>query len=185
MKTVIGIVGQQASGKGTIAAYLEKAHGARKFRFSDALFDMLERLAVEPTRDNLITLSEIVRGAFGETVLARALAAEVERADASLVVIDGVRREGDIETFQTLSGFHLVAVAARPEIRYERAKKRGEKPEESSLSYEDFLALEKRSTEVSAKALEGKAEIAFDNNGSIEDLYRQVDEFLKNVGEKK
>ena len=182
MNTVIGIVGAPASGKGTIAAYCKERYGAVALRFSDTLFPVLERLGVEPTRDNLIKLSEILRATFGEDVLARAIASRAAASDAPLVVVDGVRRDADVSGLGTLPGFHLVAVAARPELRYERSKRRREKPEEAGLAYDDFLALEGRSTEVSARELEKKAEVVFDNDGSIEDLHRLLDVWLASIG---
>src|SRR3989344_1063919 len=104
---IIGLVGEGGAGKGTIAAYLKEKHQAATCRFSDALNDILARLDVEPTRENLIELSEILRKSFGETVLARAIARWTRSADREVIVIDGVRRMGDIETFSKLPGFHL------------------------------------------------------------------------------
>ncbi len=182
MKTVIGIVGQPASGKGTIAAYLKDRYGAHGFRFSDVLFETLDRLGVPATRDNLIKLSELLRGAFGETALAQAIAAGIGQSSAALVVVDGVRREGDIITLRRIPGFHLLAVDAKPEVRYERALARAEKAGDATMSFEGFLALERRSTEVSARELEKKAEATFENDGSFEDLYAQVDAWLASIG---
>jgi len=43
-KIIIGLVGQMASGKGTIAEYLRDKHGADFFTFSTVLRDVLNRL---------------------------------------------------------------------------------------------------------------------------------------------
>jgi dephospho-CoA kinase len=180
-RVVLGIIGPPAAGKGTIAAYLEQSHGAGKLRFSDTLHAILTRLHVEQTRDNLIVLSEVIRERCGEDVLARAMMIGVEKSPQPIVVIDGVRREGDIALFRTMPNFHLLAVTAEAEARYERSKARAEKPEESTQKLEDFMALENRSTEVSARELMSQAEITIDNNGSLEELYRHVDEYLRSL----
>lgn len=178
---IIGIVGLPASGKGTIAAYIQTHHGAEKLRFSSTLNAILERLHVEQTRDNLIVLSEVLRERCGEDTLARAMLIGAQRSTSSIVVIDGVRREGDITVFRGMKNFHLVAVDAEPRVRYERAKLRAEKTEEATQTFDDFMKLENRSTEVSARELMSKAEIIIDNNGSLEALYQQVDRFIQAV----
>lgn len=180
-RLVLGIIGPPAAGKGTIAAYLEASHGAGKLRFSDTLRAILARLHIEETRDNQIILSEVIREKCGEDILARAMMIGAERSPQAIVVIDGVRREGDIDLFRTMTNFHLIAVDADLNTRYERSKTRAEKPEESTLTFEEFTALENRSTEVSARKLMDRAEITIDNNGSIEDLYRQIDEYLRSL----
>jgi dephospho-CoA kinase len=179
--TIIGIIGLPASGKGTIAEYLKEKHGAEKLRFSSTLNTILERLRVEQTRDNLIILSEVIRELCGEDVLARAILIGVQRSPNPLVVIDGVRRQGDIEIFHGMKNFHLLAVDAEPRTRYERSKMRAEKSGESTQTFDDFMTLEHRSTEVSARELMGQAEILIDNNGSIENLYRRIDEYIQSL----
>ncbi|TAL18991.1 hypothetical protein EPN90_05010 [Patescibacteria group bacterium] len=181
MKITIGLVGAPAAGKGTIAAYLEKTRGAKKFRFSDPLFDILVRLGIVSTRDNMIKLSEILRATFGETLLAEALLADAQRCDAELIVVDGVRREGDVAALRRLPGFHLAAISTQPELRFERSKIRAEKSGEATQSYKEFLALEQRSTETSARELEKTAEVTFDNNNGLDNLYRQIDEFVMRI----
>ena len=105
-----------------------------------------------------------------------------ERAEEHIVVIDGVRRAGDIELFRSMPGFHLIAVDADIRTRYERAKLRAEKPEEATQTFNDFAALEQRSTEVTCRELIGQAEITFDNNGTMEDLHGKIDEYLQALG---
>jgi dephospho-CoA kinase len=181
-KIVIGIIGMPASGKGTAADYLEKTYGAPKLRFSDALSKILDRLGIEKTRDRQITLSEVLRETCGEDILSRAIQIGVNTSPSPLVVVDGVRREGDITTLKEVADFHLLGVDAEAQTRYERSKKRAEKPEEANQSFEDFLKLDQRSTEITTQELMKKATIVFKNNGSFEDLYKQIDQYLDAIG---
>jgi dephospho-CoA kinase len=181
-KIVFGIIGMPASGKGTIADYLEKTYNAPKLRFSDALSIILERLNLEKTRDHQITLSEVLRETCGEDILSRAIQIGIQKCSADLIVVDGVRREGDIVTLKEVSDFHLLGVDAEQRTRYERAKQRAEKSEEANQTFEDFQLLDQRSTEVTTRELMQRAEIVFNNNDSFEDLYRQVDEYLQAIG---
>ncbi len=181
-KIVIGIIGMPASGKGTVADYIEKTYGAPKLRFSDALSKILDRLGIEKTRDRQITLSEILRETCGEDILSRAIQIGVVRSSSPLIVVDGVRREGDIATLKEVADFHLLGVQAQARTRYERSKKRSEKPEEAYQSFEDFLKLDQRSTEVTTQELMKNATVVFDNDGSFEDLYKQVDQYFDAIG---
>lgn len=171
-----------ASGKGTIADYLEKTYHAPKLRFSDALSIILQRLDVEKTRDNQIKLSEVLRETCGEDILSRAIQIGIEKHPSDLIVVDGVRREGDIATLKEVATFHLLGVDAEQRIRYERAKGRAEKSEEANQTFEAFQLLDQRSTEVTTRELMQRAEIIFNNNGSLEDLYRQVDQYINAIG---
>lgn len=181
-KIVFGIIGMPASGKGTIADYLESHHHAPKLRFSDALSTILQRLNIEKTRDNQIKLSEVLRETCGEDILSRAIQIGIEKNASDIIVVDGVRREGDIATLKEVSDFHLIAVDAEQRTRYERAKLRAEKVEEANQSFEDFQKLDGRSTELTTRELMKQAEIVFDNNGSLDDLYKQIDSHLNSIG---
>lgn len=178
-RIILGITGDPASGKGTIAAYCRDRHGASSYRFSDVLFETLGLLDVETSRDNLIKLSIALRHEFGETVLARALAKKVAADEHDLVVIDGIRRLGDIETLRTLPGFHLVYVTADVRIRFERQIKRGEKSGETNMTFEQFLAQENAETERSIKEVAAHAAATITNDGTRDDLYRAVDNLIK------
>jgi len=181
MRTVLGIVGQQAAGKGAIASYLEKAYGAKKLRFSGPLTDILRRLRIPFTRDNQIKLAETLRATFGPSVLTAALIADAADTDG-LVTIDGLRKPGDLEELKTLPGFHLLAVAADIHIRYGRSKIRGEKPEDATITFEDFEASHLRSTEITIPELEAQAEFKIPNDGTIEELYARLDGIMAGLG---
>lgn len=181
-KIVIGIIGMPASGKGTVADYLQKTYKTPKLRFSDALSTILERLGLEKTRDHQITLSEVLRETCGEDILSRAIQIGIHTSPSPVIVVDGVRREGDITTLKEVADFHLLGVDAEAQTRYERAKIRGEKTEEMNQTFEDFLKLDQRSTEVTARELMQKATMIFDNNGSFEHLYEQIDQYLSAIG---
>jgi dephospho-CoA kinase len=184
-KIVIGIVGMPASGKGTVADYIAKTYEAPKLRFSDALSTILDRLSLEKTRDHQITLSEVLRETCGEDILSRAIQIGIQGSSSRLVIVDGVRRDGDIATLKEVSDFHLLSVDAEARVRYERAKQRAEKPEEADQTFEDFLKLDQRSTEVTTYSLMKHANMVLDNNGSFERLYEQVDQYLNAIGMQK
>lgn len=176
-KVILGFTGLLASGKGTAAKYLEEKHMAATFRFSTMLRDILNRVYVPHARDNMIRLSEFLRGAYGEDIMAKTMFKDIEKDTAKVVVIEGIRRLADIE--QDAPNFVLVEIFAEPKIRYERLIKRGENPDDNSKTYEQFLADHRRSTEVSILEVIKHATERVDNNGDLASLHKQLDELVK------
>jgi len=182
MPLIIGLTGQAGSGKGTVGAYLRDQYGASFLTFSSSLRKTLETLALEPSRDNMIKLSEALRTAFGEDVLSRAIARDALASAAPVVVVDGIRRVDDIiTTLQSLPNFHLVAVEADPRVRYERLTQRGEKSDETTMTWEDFLANEQRSTEQTIPAVMAQASIHLRNDGTLEEIQQQTDKMMQRI----
>ncbi|MFA6447808.1 MAG: AAA family ATPase, partial [Patescibacteria group bacterium] len=91
-KIILGFVGLLGSGKGTAAVMLKEKYGAEIHVFSDILKDILRRLGLPISRENLQGLSTSLRTQFGQDLLAKAMAQQVGSAAASLIVIDGIRR---------------------------------------------------------------------------------------------
>ncbi|MEK7102151.1 MAG: AAA family ATPase [Patescibacteria group bacterium] len=96
-KIILGFVGEMASGKGTVVSYIQEKYGAATYSFSTMLRDMLDRLYLPHTRDNMIDLSVWVRGHFGEDVMARTMANDIEKDPHDIVAVEGIRRPADIE----------------------------------------------------------------------------------------
>jgi dephospho-CoA kinase len=179
---IIGLVGRQGSGKGTVAKILQEKYGAVLFRFSAVLGDILDRVAVERSRENLIKISEALRNSFGEDVLAYAIEKDAASTDADIVVIDGIRRLEDIVALEPLEQFTLVSVHAPAELRFQRVQGRSEKPGESGVSFEDFLKVEETApTEVTIPMVEDRAMITINNDGSLEQLQDQISTLMNDL----
>ena len=181
-KHIIGLVGRQGSGKGTVAKILQEKYGAVLFRFSAVLGDILDRVAVERTRENLIKISIALRQQFGEDVLAYAIEKDAATSDADIVVIDGIRRLEDIVALEPLEQFTLVSIEAPAETRHHRISQRSEKPGESSVSFEDFLKVENTApTEITIPFVEERASITINNTGSLENLEDQISTLMTSL----
>ena len=180
-KIVFGLIGPLASGKGTVAQYLRERHNAGSARFSSILRDILDRVYLPQTRENLQALSSSLRGQFGDDLLALAVAKDVERDEHDIVAVDGVRREPDIKHLKELPNFYLVSIDADIKIRHERMTKRGENPDDTTKTFEQFVADNKREAETQIAELQKKASFSLDNNGSLEDLHRQIDDLVSKV----
>lgn len=178
-KIILGFTGLLSSGKGTAAKYLEEQYHASTYRFSTILRDVLNRIYVEQTRDNLIKLSENLRGLFGEDLLAKAMAQDAANDPAPLIIIEGIRRLADITYLQKMPNFILVEIFAEPQVRYERLIKRGENLDDNTKTYEQFLADHQRTTELSILEVIKQTKEKINNDGDFEHLHEQLDNLIK------
>lgn len=127
-RTVIGVVGPIASGKGFLAEYL-KSQGFFMVTLSDRLREEADRLGVARTRENLVAIGNQWRREFGSEVLAKRSVALIPE-EAKQVVIDGIRNPGEIVFLRDFWNATIIGVDAAAELRLnwylERAKRRGE-----------------------------------------------------------
>ncbi|MFA5813442.1 MAG: AAA family ATPase [Patescibacteria group bacterium] len=181
-KIILGFVGQIASGKGTAVAYLKEKYGASAHRFSSMLRDVLDRLYLEQSRENMQKISSVLRENFGEDTLAKVMAEDVKNTPNSLVAIDGIRRPADAKYLKEILGFKLIHIFADREKRYERIVARGENSDDRKKTFEEFKKDHEREAEreIGEIALEAIEQI--DNNGSLEKLYEQLDQLVNKYG---
>ena len=177
-KIIIGLVGKIASGKGTVAEYLEKKYNANTYRFSTILRDILKRLHYEISRTNMQTMSTVLRKNFGEDLLAKVIAEDVKKDNNKLIIVDGIRRMADIKFLNEMDGFILTKIIANPETRYKRLIKRTENKGDSQKTYENFLDDEQKETETLIPIVMEQAKKELTNNNDFEDLYNQIDNIL-------
>lgn len=177
-KIIIGLVGQIACGKGSVKEYIAKKYNSQDCRFSTPLRDVLKRLDIAESRENLQKLSTILRDGFGEDLLAKVIAFDASKLDSDIVIIDGVRRMADIKYLKDLSNFYLVKIEVDPKIRYERLKARNENKGDSEKTFEQFLADQNNEADREIPSVMESTKWGINNEGTVEDLYKQVDNLL-------
>jgi len=176
---IIGLTGENCSGKGTMADYL-----ARKSFYYHSLSDVIRddlRVAGTPvTRENLIARGNQLRAELGAGALAEKILARLE-SDRNYV-IDSIRNPAEVEILSRSREFMLVAVRATPKIRFQRMKARNREGDPSTL--EEFLCLEsaEASNENSSKqqvlACLNLADQEVWNDHDLPALYKSVDHLL-------
>ena len=180
-KLIIGLVGQAGAGKGTAANMLRDSHKAETFTFSAILTDILKRLFLDNSRDNLIKISMSLRDAFGQDVLSNAMEKQVANSKAEIVTVDGIRRMDDIQDLSKAEGFHLIEITAPAEVRFDRLKNRNEKIGEGSMTWDEFLETSKKETERTIAGVAEKAELHIDNSGSMEELEQKLQKMITSL----
>ncbi|MFZ4632266.1 MAG: AAA family ATPase [Patescibacteria group bacterium] len=177
-KIILGLVGEIASGKDVTKKYLEDNYGANCHRFSTILRDLLSRLYMPITRENMQNISTILRQQFGGDLLAKIITEDVKNDPHEIVVVDGIRRAADMVYLKTLPSFHLVSIEVDSKIRYERLVKRNENADDATKTYGQFLADGKKETELEIPEVMSNANYKLDNNGSLKDLYNQIEKLI-------
>ncbi|RJQ35440.1 hypothetical protein C4566_00780 [Candidatus Parcubacteria bacterium] len=178
-KVILGFTGLIACGKGTAAKYFKDKYNADTFRFSTMLRDVLDRLYLPQSRENFQILSPLLRETFGQDIMAKVIAEDVKKSKADIIVIDGMRRPADIEYLRNVPGFRMVAIDVDMRTRYERLVKRGENTDDTSKTFEQFQKEHEAETEIYIPELMKQADVTIDNNGSVEDFYKQLDKLIK------
>lgn len=179
---VIGLVGEKGGGKGTFAEMLaaETPRGVRcvRVRFSDLLRETLNQWALPITRQNLQNLSKVMVQTYGADTLAHATAQRIQRTDADIVVVDGVRWEEDRKLIRSFPHNILVYVTARPEVRYARIRGRGENTDDAHAGFTQFMVEEQAVAEIDIPRIGGTADIHIVNEGTVEECRAQAREVI-------
>lgn len=180
-KVILGFVGPIASGKGTGCRYLAERYSARSYRFSSILRDILSRVYLPHTRDNLQQVSSVLRGAFGDDLLARAIAQDVGADTGELVTVDGVRRRPDIKFLRGIDGFYLIGITADETKRFARITQRNENPDDEQKTFADFVREGQQEAERQITEVMASANFTIDNNGDFTALYQQLDTIISKL----
>lgn len=179
---VIGLTGPNSSGKGETAGILVNELGYRMLSLSDMLREEARRRGLEPVRDVLIPLGNELRRDRGAGVLAEMA---LERVSPPALV-DSIRNPAEVAVLRRIPGFVLVAIDAPVELRHERSLRRARPGDARTL--DEFLEKERRenTADPSAQQLTATAALAdavVRNEGSLDDLRREVLALVESLGE--
>jgi dephospho-CoA kinase len=182
-KIVIGLIGENGSGKGTVSDYLKEKYGAIHYGTSQILRRTLEDLHLPITRDNLVKLALVLKEGYGPSVIIDSLIMDMEKNGSNIIIADGIRMHGDVEPFKKKYGadFYLVYVTADVRMRFERTRSRKEKDGEDKTTFQQFLEEEAKLTEISIHEIGKQADFKLTNNAAPEDLLKQIDDMVKAI----
>lgn len=167
---VIGICGQPASGKDTVAGYF-MSKGFVHISLGDTLRTEMRSRGLSLDRASMSVFAADLKEKRGMDFLAQLAIGQI----SGNAVISGIRGTAEVARFRQRYGtdFILLVVEAPLRTRYERARKRNRPGDD--ISFEQFQMIENHERSAASGAQEVDKVIALadqilDNSGTIESL---------------
>ncbi len=168
MKIYIAVIGQTCAGKGTIFEIFNNELGGQysvsSHRSSNPLNEILDIIMEPKSRPNQQGLSTDLRARFGEGLIGKIMQQRILADKADIVFFDGARRINDIEMMRKIPNSFVLYVHAPIEERYERLKKRADRPGDAQKTWEEFQNEQSAEAESLIETLRPMADFELDNS---------------------
>lgn len=180
---IIGVAGSFGAGKGTVVDYLIEKKGFAHYSARDFIVREIERRGMPIDRDSMTIVANDLRAENDPGFIIRSLYEEAV-AKGGDAVIESLRAVSEVKLIQQLGGI-VIGVDADPQIRYDRAFARGSVTDNVSFDY--WLEQEKRESnpdDPTKQDIFGSlkaADYIVTNNGTLEELFAQVERILEGV----
>lgn len=175
---IIGLVGENGAGKGTIAKYLENEHNFKHVSTGNIVREYTIKLnGSEGDRRLQQKVGIDLRKKHGTRFLVK----EALRNNNERLVISGLRHPDEVRAIKATHGV-IVYVTASAKNRYKRIKDRDSTRDK--LNFKTFLeqeSFESGNYDVFAQHLDtviGMHDVKIVNNAKEDDLYNKVKDFL-------
>jgi dephospho-CoA kinase len=177
---IIGIAGTLGAGKGTVVEYL-KSKGFAHYSSSKTLIRILTERGQDHVRKNMSDLAnELMRDYEGGILY---FSHEQAKKDGHQdYILEALHRVSEGEYVHKIGGI-ILGIDAEIEVRYERTIKRQEGMKDN-VTFEQFKSDSDREDEgrtgsgPNIKAVIKMADYTVTNNGTVEELHQQIDEFI-------
>lgn len=181
---ILGITGTFGAGKGTIVDYLIRTKGFAHFSVREYLNTKLAEQKKIFSRENMVELANSLRTKNEASFIVDELYKEALIKGGNCI-IESLRNSEEVISLRKKGQFYLFSVDAKPKVRYERIVKRASSTDK--VTYKEFLNQEKKELKSKNKFSQNiqkcmeMADYKFDNDGSFDELYQQVDRALEKI----
>jgi len=123
-KLLVCLTGMPGAGKSTIAEGL-KSNGYEIVNLGNAVRNEAKNRNLEASRENLGKLMLELREKNGPGAIAELVKPQIESSSASVLLIDGVRSNDEIQVLKKFGTVKLLAIHASTDTRFNFLQKRG------------------------------------------------------------
>ncbi len=181
-KVLIGVIGANGSGKSTICEYLR----GKKFHalsLSDIIREYIAEHNFKEDRDSLTHYSNFLKEQYGYDYFAKRTYEKTQNSDGNHIIFDSIRHPKEIE-FLKSKGVRMVGVVTQSDNRYARIRSR-----KRGTDFVDKQTFERQDQRERSGQSKGQSidecltlcEHMFHNDGTLEELYLQIDNFLSEL----
>lgn len=177
---IVGIAGSFGAGKGTVVEYLLAHKGFKHYSASGFITEEIERRGLPVNRDSMAFVANDLRKRFGPSHIIDTLYARAQAIGGD-AVIESLRAVAEVERIKAIGGV-VIGVDAPPALRFKRSMARGSIKD--GVSYEKWQeqeAFESTQGDPTKQNIFGALQLAdyvVHNEGTLEALYAQVEDFL-------
>ena len=175
---IIGVTGNYASGKDTVAEILQKMNFFHH-SLSDILRQELKIRKKKITRDNLISVGNELRVTHGANVLAKRVLQNIK--DGENHVFTSIRNPSEVVELQKRSDFLLVNVIASDNIRFRRILERNREEDPKTLKELRQKEAIENSSDPNSQQLQKVADMAritLANDSTVDKLHEKVERLV-------
>lgn len=175
---ILGITGNYASGKDSVAEILQKMNFYH-VSYSDLLREELKKRKQEITRDNLIAVGNELRQHQGADILSQRAVQKV--LDGENYVFTSIRNPGEVEYLQKRSDFLLINVTAPEKVRLQRIIQRNRENDPKTLAelrQKEALENKKDAHVQQLNTVAKMAKVTLNNDSTLENLQQKVQQLV-------
>jgi len=180
-KIILAVVGLPGAGKNEVTEYLMKKMGWPKIYFGDVTFDEMKKIGLEINEVNERKTREEIRARLGMGAYAILNLPKIkELFKTSSVILESFYSWEEYLEMKKEFGdvFKVLATFSSPQIRTERLINRPYRP----LTKEEVVSRDYAQIENLHQAGPiARADFMIVNEGTIEDLHKQIDEYIKKL----
>jgi len=180
-KKIIAIQGLPGSGKTVTIDYLMQKYGWPKVYFGDVTFDELKNRGWEINEKNERMVRENLRAKFGLLHYTKEVIKKIEAMENQpVILVESLYSWEEYLFFKEKFGanFYLIAIYASPKTRYARLADRPIRPLTAEVAQTRDHA---QITNISQAGPIAMSNFTMVNEGSLDDLYQDVDKVIKKI----
>lgn len=180
---ILGVTGTNGAGKGAVVDAL-KEEGFMHYSVREEITRELARRGLPADRPHMGALGNELREKNGPAYFVTLFKMRAQAEGAADLVIESLRSVGEAQALKEAGGV-VLAVDADRKLRYERAVLRGSSTDK--VDFDTWVAQEEKewgnaaASQMNIPAVMHMADYTLTNNGTLEELHRQIDQVLEKI----